>query len=559
MGLSIGGNYSLQLIQQAVLTSGTTDDTFDVSGWTGLATLIGGGGNDTLLSYDDGSQTLTDTSFVRSAGGVFTLVGITAADLTSGPGNDLLDASGFSGSASLFAGSGSDTLLGGSGPDYLDAGTGHDKLSAGSGNTILVGTEGAGDTLVGGSGQDTIYGSQGSDSIAGGQGSDVIYGGPVASFISGGTGPDTIVGGANNDTIYGNGGADVLIAGGTHVLIYADNPSGTGDTGAVSYLYGTYANEPGAGTDTVIGDTGSDYLFGAGDTIVTSNANSIVDNSLVDNPAPNSPPPVAAPTLGPIPSPGSLPTLPTGVNYNGRWTEFAGSATGDGLSNSPAMAVTPSIAAGPAGEYVAWADSRSGLFQIDVAELTASGWQSLGSLALGGAIVATSGPSLQPAIALGADGEPMVAWTAFNGSSSDIFVAQYDPTANGGAADGTGWATLSAPAASAAPAPRTMRRSSKRPVAPSLPGSTAPAAWRMSTHGSLVGGQWVPLGSGAASGAGVSASSSDVQGLESCHRRHECRRRLVADSRRDVADLFARLQRRHLDRAGRLRIRQRTE
>ncbi len=89
-------------------------------------------------------------------------------------------------------------------------------------------------------------------------GSDTIYGGPVASFISGGTGPDTIVGGASDDTIYGNGGADVLIAGGGHDLIYADNPAGTGDTGAVSYLYGTYAGEAGAGTDTLIGGKGND-------------------------------------------------------------------------------------------------------------------------------------------------------------------------------------------------------------------------------------------------------------------------------------------------------------
>ena len=93
----------------------------------------------------------------------------------------------------------------------------------------------------------------------------------------------------------------------------------------------------------------------------------------------------------------------------------------------------------PNGEYVAWADSRSGIFQIDVAQLTASGWQSLGSLALGGAIVATAGASINPSIALGADGEPVVAWTVLDGSSSDIYVAQYDPAANGGAG---GWDSL---------------------------------------------------------------------------------------------------------------------
>ncbi len=89
--------------------------------------------------------------------------------------------------------------------------------------------------------------------------------------------------------------------------------------------------------------------------------------------------------------------------------------------------------------YVAWADSRSGVYQIDVDELTATGWQSLGSLSLGGAIVATAGASLRPSITLGANGQPVVAWTVFNGSSSDIFVAQYNPTVNGGAG---GWVAV---------------------------------------------------------------------------------------------------------------------
>ena len=131
----------------------------------------------------------------------------------------------------------------------------------------------------------------------------MIYGGTApGSFISGGTGADTIVGGANYETIYGNGGPDVLIAGGTHDLVYADNPSG--DTSAVvSYLYGTYAGEPGAGTDNLIGGPGNDYLFGYGDTITPGGAGSIVDNSLTSNPAPSAPPPVPTGNLPQLPAP----------------------------------------------------------------------------------------------------------------------------------------------------------------------------------------------------------------------------------------------------------------
>ena len=279
-----------------MLTSGAGDNTIDVSGWTGSATLTGGG-DDTLLSYAAGNQTLSDTSLTRSSGGTFTLAGIDRVDLT-GAGDNVLDASGFSGSAWLYGGAGNNTLLAGSGSDYLDGGSGHDSLVGGSGDDILVGIYGTADTIIGGAGHDTIYGSQGADNISGGTGSDVIYGGGAGSLISGGTGADTIFGGANNDTIYGNGGADVIVAGGSQDLIYADNPTGAGDSGAVSYVYGTYAGQLGAGTDTLVGGSGNDLLFGSGDTITVGGAGSAVDDSLSTNPV-TAPPPAPSPELGP--------------------------------------------------------------------------------------------------------------------------------------------------------------------------------------------------------------------------------------------------------------------
>ncbi len=296
--LSTGGTYGLEAIQQAVLTGGPGDNVFTIDGWTGNATLNGGGGNDEVAAYVPANAVLTDSSLTLSGGGTFALSGISQAALQGSTGNNLLDATGFSGSVSLYGGAGNETLIGGWGDDYLAGGTGHDLLEAGPGDDVLVGTQGSGDTMVGGSGTDTIYGSQGPDSIIGGIGSDTIYAGPVASFISGGSGPDTIVGGASGDTIYGNGGPDVLIAGGGHNLIYADNPAGTGDTGAVSYLYGTYAGEQGAGTDTLVGGKGNDYLFGYGDTIIVGGAGSIVDNSLATDP-------VAGPATGRHAQPGT--------------------------------------------------------------------------------------------------------------------------------------------------------------------------------------------------------------------------------------------------------------
>ncbi len=508
---SDGSSFGLVNITRADLT-GTGFDTFDITSWSGLATLAAGSGVNVLHSFSDGNQTLTDNSLVRADGGTFTLIGIGGANLTAGPNAVVLDATGYSGQATLFGGSGNDTLLGGSGDDYIVGGAGHDRLSAGSGNSILVGTSGSGDTLIGGTGQDTIFGSQGPDSITGGTGSDVIYSGAVASFISGGTGPDTIVGGASGDTIYGNGGADVIIAGGGHDTIYADNPAETGDTGAVSYLYGTYAGEPGAGTDTLFGGKGNDDLFGFGDTIHAGGPGSIVNNSLTNDPIPGAPP-VPAPAEGPLAAPGTTSTLPSGVTYQGRWTEFAGSASGGGLSNSPGQAIDPSIVAGTIGEFVAWADSRGGLFQIDVAQLTASGWQSLGSLSIGGAIVDTAGASLRPSITLGAGGEPAVAWTVVNGSSSDIFVAQYNPTDNNNTG---GWDALGGSLGAggisgtgAADDAHIVDTTSGLVVAYEDRSSGAENVYVERFNGS----SWVSLGTGASSGTGVSKSATDVQGV----------------------------------------------
>ena len=75
LSLSNGDSFGLQSIQQAVLTGGVDNHTFDVSNWTGYATLIGGGGNDTLYSYAHGDQTLSDTSLSCSIGGQFLLSG----------------------------------------------------------------------------------------------------------------------------------------------------------------------------------------------------------------------------------------------------------------------------------------------------------------------------------------------------------------------------------------------------------------------------------------------------------------------------------------------------
>ncbi len=96
---------------------------------SGPYTLIGGGGNDTLLAGQDGNV------------------------LSDDPGSD-----------SLVGGAGADTVFGGSGNDTLLGNDGADSLNASSGNDEVRGGTGA-DTLIGGTGNDSLWGDAGGDVI----------------------------------------------------------------------------------------------------------------------------------------------------------------------------------------------------------------------------------------------------------------------------------------------------------------------------------------------------------------------------------------------------------
>ena len=58
---STGGSFDLVNITRAALTGGPSDNRFDVSGWLGLATLTGGGGNDTyVFNRGDGQDQIVN-------------------------------------------------------------------------------------------------------------------------------------------------------------------------------------------------------------------------------------------------------------------------------------------------------------------------------------------------------------------------------------------------------------------------------------------------------------------------------------------------------------------
>ncbi|MFO0878590.1 MAG: Ig-like domain-containing protein [Gemmataceae bacterium] len=166
-------------------------DTIQVSGVTLPAMLDGGEGNDVLvggsandrltggpgddrLDGANGTDRLVesgDVNFVLRQGtatsnGQLTGLGtdvlvanrLEQAELRGGDGDNLLDASAFTGRTWLFGGKGQDVLRAGSGASVLLGGEGNDLLRGGR----------AADLLVGGLGADVLYGMEGGDLLIGG-------------------------------------------------------------------------------------------------------------------------------------------------------------------------------------------------------------------------------------------------------------------------------------------------------------------------------------------------------------------------------------------------------
>ena len=141
------------------MTGGAAADSFDVSGWTGNATINGGAGADVIVSSNDANFVLTNTSLTRTMAGpvtsVFTLSGVESATLTGGAGNNVINAGAFTlGGVTLNGLAGNDTLVGGSKADTLNGGDDDDILKGGAGDDALDGGAGT-DTLDGGAGTDT--------------------------------------------------------------------------------------------------------------------------------------------------------------------------------------------------------------------------------------------------------------------------------------------------------------------------------------------------------------------------------------------------------------------
>jgi hypothetical protein len=150
------------------------------TGAVNVATTVGGGGNDILVTgkKDDNAAATTAATTVGGGGNDILVTGkkddnaaaTTAATTVGGGGNDILVTGKKDDNAAATTAA---TTVGGGGNDILVTGKKDDTIVGGGGNDILV-TGKKDDTIVGGGGNDTTVGGGGNDTTVGGGGNDLI-------------------------------------------------------------------------------------------------------------------------------------------------------------------------------------------------------------------------------------------------------------------------------------------------------------------------------------------------------------------------------------------------
>ncbi|RMG37914.1 MAG: hypothetical protein D6725_08195 [Planctomycetota bacterium] len=230
-----------------------------VSGGPGQDMLNGQGGWDMLMETGlSGTVVLRDD--VLSGAAIDTLMGIERAKLAGGAGNDVLDATQFSGPVRLLGQGGNDTLIGGRSRDVLLGGDGDDRIDARA--TVTPSTGGGkmpADFADGGAGDDTLIGSAGADVLRGGPGRDRIYGG---------AGDDRLSGGDGADFLNGQGGMNMLVEtdiAGTVTLTDSGLSDGSGASDTLQgVMAATLAGGSGADAFDASAFSGSVRLIGRG-------------------------------------------------------------------------------------------------------------------------------------------------------------------------------------------------------------------------------------------------------------------------------------------------------
>ncbi|HTW68745.1 MAG TPA: right-handed parallel beta-helix repeat-containing protein, partial [Acetobacteraceae bacterium] len=483
------------------ITGGSGDVT--IWGSAGDDLIIGGSGNDVIYA-GLGNQTI---------------FGGTGTDLIyGGPGNDelfgdLTDTA--TTPDTIYGGTGTSTIMGNAGDDLLYGGDGRDSITGGGGDDVIYGGNGVGKTIVGGGGDATIWGSTGGgDSITGGAGDDEIFAEGGSDTVLGGSGNDTIEGELTGNLISGGTGNDLLVGGEGGDTINAGNPASSSPSYGQDTIYGdTGSTSPAvAGNDQLNGNAGDDMIYaGTGTNTIAQGTG---PGTQVFNPGVAT---VATYAVTPIPeqnpeltaAANAAATLPTQVADSGVWATLAG-GVGSSLATPTTNDGGPVIVADATTRYVAWISTLGGIPVVYVATESGTSWNQLAGSAQGGGISGLLQAASEPAIALLASGQPIIAWTAQTRSGTDIEVAEYSPSANGGAG---GWVPLGNSLSAGG-----ISQTGKASNAQILMVNGEPTVVWLDTSGGVSniyarqfnGSTWVALGSGAASGGGISGSSLPI-------------------------------------------------
>ena len=215
--------------------------------------------------------------------------------------------------------------------------------------------------------------------------------------------------------------------------------------------------------------------------------------------------PTHTPTATPSPTTTPTPT-PDTTPY---WQEVGpGSASGSGISNNDRDSLDPSLAIAPDGTpYVAWLDSSGGDWEIYLRRWNGSSWEAMGSgSASGGGVSDNDGGSYNPSLAIAPDGNVYLAWADITYGDGEIYVLRWD---------GSSWQTVGSDSASGGGISNTANGS----WVPSLaiaPDGMPWVAWEDHSRWNAEiyirrwsGSSWETVGSGSASGAGISNSNGE--------------------------------------------------
>ncbi|MFP6701478.1 MAG: calcium-binding protein, partial [Planctomycetaceae bacterium] len=250
------------------------DDTLTVDHSGGMITASltykGDSGNDRIIVSGDYDYTLTDTLLVNPGAASVTLENVEQALLTGGASDNSLDASGFSGNATLWGLDGNDTLYGGASDDVLDGGLGTDQVRqsinadqvladsqlTGMGTDVLLSIEEA--QLTGGSNPNTLDASafSGTVTLAGLDGNDTLHGAAGDDLLDGGLGTDQIRQTIDADQLLTN---SQLTGMGTDTLLSIEQAQLTGGIDNNTLDASAFS----AGPVTLWGLDGDDTLYGS--------------------------------------------------------------------------------------------------------------------------------------------------------------------------------------------------------------------------------------------------------------------------------------------------------